>query len=319
MTAVRRLLVADIGGTHARFAIAERRGATVSILRKATFEAREFDAIDDAARAFLDAGGEEAIAGALFAVAAPMMGDEVVFTNSPWRFSREGLEARLGCGALAVVNDFAALARGAVEARGPDIAEIKGGKPVAGAPVAVLGPGTGLGLGLVFAQERKVRVLPTQGGHAAFAPADAKEIEVMRLLHRDKSFLSFEEVLSGRGLVNLHRALCAIAGAPYEPLAPDRITEAALVGGAAQAREAAAMFCAILGTFAGDAALIAGARAGVILAGGILPRIEPLLRASAFIDRFVTRDTMSGYMEAIPVSLLKGGDAALIGAALLAD
>ncbi|MEX0644271.1 MAG: glucokinase [Parvularculaceae bacterium] len=318
MNAARRLLVADIGGTHARFAIVERRGAAVAILRKASFESRRFDAIDAAARAFLDGGTKEALAGALFAVAAPILGDEIVFTNSPWRFSTAALAARLGVKKLAVVNDFAALARGAVEARGEDIVPIKSGEALPGAPVAVLGPGTGLGLGLVLRDKGEVRVLATQGGHAAFAPSDEREIAVLRVLRRDETYLSFEEGLSGRGLVNLHRALCSLAGVSYEALAPEQITEAALRGGAPLAREAVDMFCAILGTFAGDAALIAGARGGVILAGGILPRIEPLLRASKFTQRFVTRDSMTDYMKAIPVFLLTSPDAALVGAALLA-
>jgi glucokinase len=319
MTASKRLLVADIGGTHARFAIAVRRGGAVSILCKQSFETRDYKNVDDAAETFLASAKPDPVDAAIFAVAAPVTSDEIIFTNSPWRFSRPKLAARLGCKSLEVVNDFAASARGAVEASGEGVVAIKRGDSADGAPIAVLGPGTGLGLGLVLRDEGRVQVLPTQGGHAAFAPANEVESEVLRYMRRDHSFVSFEEVLSGRGLANLHRAHCWLADTRHGALSPEEVTIAALNRKLATAQAATRMFCAILGTFAGDAALMTGARGGVILAGGILPRIEPILRKSEFVARFETRDSMSDYMRAIPVSLLKHEDAALIGAALLAQ
>ncbi|HXI88219.1 MAG TPA: glucokinase [Parvularculaceae bacterium] len=318
MSAARLLLVADIGGTNARFAIAERRGAGAAILAKHVAEAENYEGVADAALAFLSSWKGARPEASVFAVAAPVREDLVVFTNSPWRFSRRAVEARLASGPLRVVNDFEAMALGAVAVGPEESVVIKDGAPLEGAPIAVLGPGTGLGMGLVMTFAGEIHAIATQGGHAAFAPISDREIEVLRFLLREQEFVSNELLLSGRGLVNIHRALAAIDGAPLDALRPEEITEAALAGDNSRAREAAEMFCAILGTFAGDAALMAGARGGVILAGGILPKIEEILRGGPFAARFSERGPMADYMDAIPVRLLVTDEAPLIGAALLA-
>jgi glucokinase len=248
-------------------------------------------------------------------VAAPVTADEIIFTNSPWRFSQRALASELGC-ALTVVNDFVAMARGAVAVQGADVVTIKEGARIASVPVAVLGPGTGLGLGIVVNVAGRISVIATQGGFTAFAPQDEREVKVLQHLQRSYGYVAFEHVLSGRGLMNLYGAL-ANANSGHM-LSPEEITAAALNDASSLARTATELFCAILGTFAGDAALMAGARGGVILAGGILPKIEPILRSSRFVERFTARDMMNDYMKAIPVSLLLTSDAALVGAALLA-
>ncbi len=318
MVANRVTLVADIGGTNARFALIEREGDRAAIIVKKATEADDYPSIADAVRAFL-AGAKASAEKAIFAVAAPVTSDEIVFTNSPWRFSQRDLARQLGLKSLQVVNDFAAMARGAVASKATERSVIKEGKGTEGAPVAVLGPGTGLGLGIVFdANGRKVTIA-TQGGFAAFAPQNEREFAVWNFLRKELSYISFEHVLSGRGLVNLYRAVSSVSGSPAQLKQPEEVTAAALARHDAAAREAAELFCAIVGTFAGDASLIAGARGGVILAGGILPRIEPILRESEFVERFGKRDQMSDYMRDIPVSLLKSADAALIGASLLAS
>lgn len=317
MAAKDQVLVADIGGTNARFAIVDRVGAGASIALKEASEADDHSSVADAALAFLRGAGvlpERAV----FAVAAPVLGDEIVFTNSPWRFSQRDLAARLGLKSLLVVNDFAAMARGAVAADAADLGVIKEGKGAAAAPVVVLGPGTGLGAGIVFEADGRKIAVATQGGFAAFAPQDSREIEVLRFLSRELSYVSFEHVLSGRGLVNLYRALGEVENRRGALRQPEEITAAALDKSDSLAREATAVFCAVLGTFAGDACLMAGARGGCILAGGILPKIEAILSSSSFVRRFQSRDQMSDYMTDIPVWLLRTGDAALVGAALLA-
>lgn len=317
MTGKDRVLVADIGGTNARFALVEQGPAGVSLAVKKATEADDYANVADAALAFLGEAGAKPQR-AVFAVAAPVTGDEIVFTNSPWRFSQRDLTARLALKSLLVVNDFAAMARGAVAAKAADLAVIKDGKSAPGAPVAVLGPGTGLGFGIVFESAGRKTTIATQGGFAAFAPQDAREIEVWKHLRREFAYVSFEHVLSGRGLIDLYRALAGIENRRASLRQPADVTAAALDGSDPIAREASELFCSILGTFAGDGCLMAGARGGCILAGGILPKIEPILRASSFAERFQSRDLMSDYMRAIPVSLLKTGDAALMGAALLA-
>lgn len=311
------LFVADIGGTNARFALAEVDGGDVRFLHRETMQAEDFEHLADAAKAFLESWGGVRPARGVFAVAGPVGAEEIQFTNSHWRFAPAALREQLRLGDLKVVNDFEAMARGAVAARSTDVAPIKPGTAVVSAPVAVTGPGTGLGLAVVHPQGEGLHVVATEGGHAAFAPRDDKEIEVLKFVAREHDFVSYERLLSGRGLVNLHRALCAVNGVTRVTLRPEDITAAALAKSLPVALEATEMFCAILGTYAGDVALINGARGGVVLAGGILPRIEPILRTSVFIDRFVAREPMRAYLEAIPVTLLTGDTAALRGAAKL--
>jgi glucokinase len=171
---------------------------------------------------------------------------------------------------------------------------------------------------VLTAGERKL-ALATQGGFAAFAPQTEREVAIWEFLRRETSYIAFEHVLSGRGLINLYRALAWSEGAPMLLHQPEEVTAAALGGADALARSAATLFCDVLGTFAGDACLMSGARGGVILAGGILPKMQPILAASAFSERFQSRDQMGDYMKDIPVSLLASGDAALIGAARLAE
>ncbi len=309
------LLVADIGGTNARFAVAEIEGGAVQLLHKETMQAEDFEHLHDAARAFLESWSGPRPERAVFAVAGPVNEAEIVFTNSTWRFVPAALQSQLRLSQLKVINDFEAMARGAVAAKAEDLDAIKTGAAREGAPVAVTGPGTGLGLAVVLRHADGDEVIATEAGHAAFAPRTEKEIEVLKFVMREHDFVSYERLLSGRGLVTLHRALCAVNGVTRVTLRPEDITAAALARTLPVAAEATAMFCDILGTFAGDAALITGARGGVILAGGILPRIEPILRESAFIERFVEREPMRAYLEAIPVRLLTSGVAALEGAA----
>ncbi|MBI1365226.1 MAG: glucokinase [Alphaproteobacteria bacterium] len=318
MSEARLLLVADIGGTNARFAMAERRGQGVRIVAKQAAEAEAYEGVADAALDFLRAWDGPRPEAAIFAVAAPVRGDLVVFTNSPWRFSQKEVSGRIGCGALRVVNDFEAMARGAVATGPEESVLIKEGAALEGAPIAVLGPGTGLGMGLVMFLGGAVHAIATQGGHAAFSPQSDLEIEILRFLLKEQDFVSFEHLLSGRGLVAIHRALSAIEGAPYEALRPEEISQAALGERCPRARRTAETFCAVLGAFAADAALMAGARGGVVLAGGILPKIEEVLRGGAFARRFCARGPMTDYMNAIPVRLLTTDEAPLIGAALLA-
>lgn len=309
------LFVADIGGTNARFAVAEVDGAHIRFLHRETMQAEDFEHLADAAKAFLESWSGPRPSRATFAVAGPVGAAEFQFTNSHWRFAPAALRSQLRLDALKVINDFEAMARGAVAARPEDLKSVKPGAPVADAPIAVTGPGTGLGLAAVHPSTAGLHVVATEGGHAAFAPRTEKEIEVLQFVAREHEFVSYERLLSGRGLVNLHRALCAVNGVTRVTLRPEDITAAALAGTLPVAREATRMFCDILGTYAGDVALMNGARGGVILAGGILPKIESILRESAFVERFSAREPMTAYLDAIPVALLINDAAALEGAA----
>ncbi|MFQ5564208.1 MAG: glucokinase [Parvularculaceae bacterium] len=316
MTQCGSILVGDIGGTNARFAIATPEKAGVRLDHKQVFRAEDFEELPDAIRAYLESWSGGRPARACLAVAGPVDKARIEFTNSNWSFAPDALKAALSLETLRVINDFQAMARGAIEAPEDELLTLNPGAAVADAPSAVLGPGTGLGLGLAVPTNGGVRIISTEGGHAAFAPQDEKEIEVLRFIRREHAYVSYERVLSGRGLVNLHRALCALAGETRMTLQPSEITAAALDGSLPIARKATEMFCAILGVYAGNVALITGARGGVYIAGGIAPKIEDILLASKFLERFTNRDLMRAYMEAIPVKLLTSSEAALRGAAL---
>ncbi|MEK7265881.1 MAG: glucokinase, partial [Pseudomonadota bacterium] len=259
-----RVLVADIGGTNARFALAAIDSSAVSIGAMHAFRAEDYETIRDAANAFLEAVQEKPKL-ACFAVAGPITDEVVEFTNSPWVLDIAKVKKQMKLDRLLAINDFEALASSVRHLGASDLAPVKPGVADRGAPLLVIGPGTGLGQALIVPSGAGDRIIATEGGHVAFAPHDEEEIEVLRFIAREHKRVSIERLLSGRGLVNIHRALCAIAGAPRVTLQADEITRAAQTGEFPIAVKAVDMFCAILGSAAGDAALASGARGGVIL------------------------------------------------------
>jgi len=192
---------------------------------------------------------------------------------------------------------------------------VKAGKGEPAAPTLVMGPGTGIGQALIVPTPAGDRIVATEGGHVAFAPYDDEEVEVLRFIRREHKRVSVERLLSGRGLVNIHRALCAIAGTPRVSLQADEITRAAQTKEFPIAVKAVDMFCAIFGSVAGDAALSSGARGGVVIGGGIIPRIRDIFIKSAFVERFLDKGRMRDYVTDIPVRLVVRDGAALVGAA----
>lgn len=307
-----RVLVADIGGTNARFAFADAE--THEISEPQNFRAEDFETVIDAAHAFLESTGEKPTV-ACFAVAGPVGDDEISFTNSHWKFRPNEIRVALNLSRFLPVNDFYALASGIHHLPKDYFVKVKDGPGYKAAPILVIGPGTGLGQALIVAFGDKRRIVSTEGGHVSFAPRTEDEIAVLRFIAREHPRVSVERLLSGRGLVNIHRSLCALSDTQLESLRADEITAAALAGAYPTAVKAVDMFCAILGRVAGDAVLATGARGGVILGGGILPKIQTLFLKSAFIERFVDKGRMRDYVDAAPVKLIVKEGAALIGAA----
>jgi glucokinase len=315
-------LVGDVGGTNARFALYDSRSATLCDLR--TIAAVDYPDIGAAIATYLaglpvavDAG---TLAEAALAVASPVRDDDVAFTNSPWRFSRRALASRFGWRRLVVLNDFEALALGVPHLAADQLATIRPGVADPAAPRAVLGPGTGLGVsGLVRCgpQDGGGRwvALSGEGGHVGFAPTDELEMDLLRFLVQRHSRASVERVLSGEGLSELDAFLTARARLADRRLEPAQVTRRALEHADPVARAALDLFCAILGSVAGDLALTLGARGGVYLGGGILPRILPTLRQSRFVERFLAKGRMSSVLEPVPVHLILDPAAALRGAA----
>lgn len=308
------VLVADIGGTNARFALAKVSTGGVAVGEMEVFRAEDFETIRHAADAFLESVQVKPRR-ACFAVAGPITDDVVEFTNSPWVLDIRAVQAGLQLDELAVINDFAALARGVEHLTPSDYLPVKQGAGDPATPILVIGPGTGLGQSILVPSPTGRRVVATEGGHVAFAPLNEEEMEVLRFILKEHHRVSVERLLSGRGLVNIHRALCAIAGAQRVSLQADEITRAAITREFPIAVKAVDMFCAILGSTVGDAVLATGARCGVVLGGGILPKIREVFLASAFVERFLDKGRMREFVEDVPINLIVREGAALVGAA----
>lgn len=307
-----QVLVADIGGTNARFALVDR--ATLKIEAAQNFRAEEFETIRDAADAYLESVGVKPKS-ACFAIAGPVGGEEITFTNSHWKFRPDEIRSALRFERFLPVNDFYALAAGIPYLSDDYFLNVKSAAGDPSAPTLVIGPGTGFGQALIVPYGDRRRVVSTEGGHVSFAPRTEEEIEVMKFIAREHPRVSVERLLSGRGLVNIHRALCAISGTQRISLTAEEITSGAMEGKYPIAIKAAHMFCAVLGRVAGDAVLATGARGGVVLGGGILPKIRELFLKSDFIDRFLDKGRMRDYVDAAPIRMIAKEGAAFIGAA----
>ncbi|TAN55874.1 MAG: glucokinase [Magnetospirillum sp.] len=308
-------LVADIGGTHARFALVEGG----EVLHPTVLRCADYEGPAAAATAFLAANcpGRHPVRGA-FAVASAIVGDRIELTNSPWRFSIEATRQHLGLERLGVVNDFTAVALSVRHLTPENLLAIGGGAAEPGCPIAVLGPGTGLGVSaLVPGETGGWSALATEGGHVTMAAATDREAEVLGWLRRRFDHVSAERVLSGQGLVNLYQALSALSNRQAVFSTPDVITQRGLDGSCPVSREAVEIFFAMMGTAAGNLALSVGARGGVFIAGGILPRMAEPFRLSGFRSRFEEHGRFQPYLAAIPTWLITHPLPAFIGLAAL--
>jgi glucokinase len=310
-------LLADVGGTHARLAWVAAPGE--AIRRVAGYDSDEHAGIEAVVDCYLAEQRLPPPRAAAIGIATAVLGDEVALTNRPWRFSISALQRRWGVERLLVLNDFAALAHGLPTARAAELRPVGGGVVLEGEPMALLGPGTGLGVsGLLSTPAGPVPVVG-EGGHATLAAADAGEARVLDWLRGEFGHVSAERVLSGAGIVNLHRAASALAGRPADDLDAAAITARAAAGGDPVAVEAVELFLAFLGGFAGNLALTLGARGGVFIAGGIVPRLGDRIEQSLFRQRFEAKGRFRPYLEAIATRVvldtaaiaLRGADAAL--------
>ena len=312
-----KCLVADIGGTNARFGIAAWEDKGLSVSQIQIFRAGNFDSVRSAANAYLEAVQEQPEQ-ACFAVAGPVTTGKIAFTNSSWVLDVAQTIEGMSLTKLHVINDFQALAAGINYFPADGFMDIRRGTPETAKPVLVIGPGTGFGQALIVPVRTKdATIIPTEGGHVTFAPDNDLEIEILKFITQEHGRVSVERVLSGQGLINLHRALCAISDTPCEPMQASEITEAAVSRSLPVAVQAVDLFCAILGSVAGDATLSSGARGGIVLGGGILPKIRDILKNSEFESRFLNKGRMRSYLEQVPIRLIIKDGAALYGAAAI--
>jgi glucokinase len=315
------VLVADIGATHARFALAAA-GPTVTDVR--VMRCGDHAGLAEAAQAYLEglarAGRAQRPRRASLAIAAPVTGGQVRMTNHPWVVDQARVCASLGLQQLILVNDFEALAL-ALPALGPgDSAAIGGDVPAnPQLPMAVIGPGTGLGVALCVPAGDRWLAVPTEGGHATLAAADDFEAEVLRRVRGEFEHVSAERLLSGIGLPVLYRAVAAARGDPVLALSAEQITRRACDGSDAACAATLDTFFAMLGTAAGNVALTSGARGGVFIAGGIAQKLADRWERSRFRERFEAKGRCRDYMAAIATRRITLPHCALIGAARAAD
>ena len=308
-------LVGDIGATNARFGLVSPQGA---ILHWRTYPCDQYSTIDDAIAEFLaDRGGHPAPQQGAIAIASAITGDQVAMTNHPWSFSVTALKARLGVERLEVINDFTAQALALPHLGEGDRLQVGAGVAVSGAPLAVLGPGSGLGVSGLVRCGRGWTALTGEGGHATMAPFTDRESAVLAHLRRRFDHVSAERVLSGPGLVNLYNTLAQLDRIASKGYTPAQITDLALRNEDPLCAEATAMFCAMLGTVAGNLALTLGARGGVFIAGGIVPRLGRYFADSSFRARFEAKGRFQPYLAAIPTFVVTHPLAAFVGCAAL--
>jgi glucokinase len=312
------VLVGDVGGTNVRLAVARINGdGHVDLAHVSRMPVAKFPSLGDAIEAW-KAGGQTLPETAVFALAGPTGADEVHFTNSDWVVSATGIKSRFGFTSVTLVNDFAAQAR-AVPANRPDEFEtLIEGTAVDGAPMVVLGPGTGLGMAILIPDGADWRVIPAEAGHQAYGPCSARERQILDHVSKELPYVSYENLVSGLGLDRLYHAICALEGKPSRLKGGEEIGPAAIAGDDICAVEAVEVMMLSLATFAGNAILSSGAKGGCVIAGGVAEALAPFIRTAAFKERLTSRGPISTYFDNIPVRRARDSFAALEGAAFFA-
>ena len=323
MSAAYPWLVADVGGTNARFGTVAGPGAPVEDVRVLPVAAHAGPAA--AVRAYLAAQvpGRPAPRSAAFALATALDGDRIELTNGAWSFSRAGTQAELGLSTLLCLNDFEAQALSLPRLQPHQLRPWGEAPPAAeavatGTVLAVIGPGTGLGVGGVVRAPGRWLALPGEGGHVTLAPADDFESAVLSQARREFPHVSAERFLSGIGLPVLCRAVAAALaeGEDVAALPTEQIVARGLSGESPACSRTLDLFCAMLGGFAGNVALTLGSRGGVFIGGGIVPRLGERFFQSAFRSRFEAKGRFQSFLAGIPTALITDTLAALSGASL---
>ena len=308
------VLVGDIGGTNCRLALAFRnRHDTIELRDIRLFPVNEYASFFDAASEYLDAVTPKPRKAA-FAFAGPKFDDAVQLTNADWIVSKSDLKSKFRFSDVVIANDFAAMANGARIVSNDEFQTLVDGEIDFNEPVAVLGPGTGMGLSLIVPGQ-SVSIIPTEGGHRCYAPETDEERAIDTYWRQTLDYISVETLLSGPGLFRLYQALCHIHGKPEICLRQVDVVAVASANPHSIAHRTVRVFNSLLGAFAGDTALTLGASGGVIIAGGVARHVAPYIGDSDFTVRFKSRGHGANFIKDIPVRLMQAPYAALYGAA----
>ncbi len=302
--------VADVGGTNIRLARVD--GSSLSDIIK--YKCTDFETLELAIRQYFADVSDVTFTQGCIAIACPVLGDQVTMTNHTWAFSQTELKQSLELTDLAVINDFTAVAHSLPVLTSDQVIQIGAGEPEEGGNIAVFGPGTGLGVEHITMTSSGWQTLNGEGGHVDFAPVDENDIIVWRYLQEKHGRASAEEVMSGRGLLNVYTALAKNSGVEELLQDPADVTEKALNNECAICELALNQFCRIMGSFAGNLALNLATTGGVFIGGGIAIRFPEFLQNSEFRARFEAKGVLAHYVKEIPTYLITEPDHGLLGA-----
>lgn len=310
-------LAADVGGTHVRVARVQASADPdhpVQVLEYRKFRNADYPGVSAILLDFLGQG--PCPAHCVVATAGYAREDGTVITaNVPWPLSARRIEQDVGLEQVYIVNDFEAVAYAAAQVDASGVLQLSGPASAPRGPTLVLGPGTGLGAAVWIPTAHGPVVLATEAGQPTLATTTELEMAIVRQMQREHAHVSVEHALSGPGLMNIYRALCALQGEPPTLATPDAVTAAAIADHSAPARLSLEVFCGLLGSTVGDMALQYGSTGGVYLAGGILPQIREFLLQSDFVPRYLNKGPMREALERIPVKVVEHGQLGVIGAA----
>jgi glucokinase len=308
------ILVGDVGGTNCRLALAEKTAfGTIELHHSERFSVNQYKHFHDVVHEYLISKKVKPKQAA-FAFAGPKFDDEIRMTNVDWMVSENDLIKEFGFSRAVVLNDFVAMANGARVIPDDGFEILIPGKVNYNKPVAVLGPGTGLGVSCIL-PGRPPRIIATEGGHSSFSAQSELELLILKYWQKKISYVSSEILISGPGLFRIYSALCNILGETAVCTRENEIVAAAEANPNSVARQSVIVFCNMLATFSGNVAFTTGATGGVVLAGGVTRHISPFIAESNFIKRFRVRGHGTWFMQEIPVRIIKAHFVALYGAA----
>ena len=317
------VLAGDVGGTNARLALVEMNGQAPRIVKESRYPSHDYPGLGPIVKRFFEESGSRPER-ACVAIACPIVGDDCTAPNLAWIVNAVALAAEIGISQTSIINDFVAVGHGIPLLQPSDLATLQRGTPDPHGSIALIGAGTGLGQGFLVWEGDHYQVLPSEGGHADYAPRGNLEAGLLRFLEQQFHRVSWERLLSGAGLVNIYRYLLASGVAPEQDSVREEmqkadpaavITRHALAGTDCLADRALDLFCETMGAQAGNLALTVVAKGGVYLAGGIAPRIVQRLESGPFMKAFLDKGRLSDMLSLIPVHVILNPSVGLLGAA----
>ncbi|WP_076410675.1 glucokinase [Shewanella sp. UCD-KL12] len=313
-----QIIVADVGGTNARFALAEVQShqlEQISLSHEETYASGNYPSLGDVLATYRE---QHQIDTGLvcMAVAGPVSDGKAKFTNLDWQVNASRIEEKFSLEHVSIINDFAAFAQATPYLPQQDMSRLIDAPGAAGAPIAAIGAGTGFGVAALAHTNKGYQVSAAEGGHTILAAADEFQWQILQAAKEEFDYICVERLLSGTGLALLYRCVAKVNGQQVQHYQSADVSRLAVSGQDSTCEQTLNLFCQWLGAVAGDIALIQGARGGVVIGGGVLPRFIDFVKASPFEQAFKAKGLMTEYMGDIPVDISLNTNAALVGSAI---